>query len=114
MIGTLPTLFLSHHREQRLHNSVMQPQGGEAALQAVVLRFGPQLPTAAPQVMDLIDSGLASTSPVGVLDAQAAMASLQALRSELDAACLFSSRKRNNYFVFLLSESRILRDPDLL
>jgi hypothetical protein len=54
-------------------------QGGEAALQAVVHRFGPQLATVAPRVLELINSGL--TTPVeGVLDAQGAMASLQALR----------------------------------
>ena len=66
----------------RLDNRCMQVQGAEAALQAMVLRFGPQLMTGLPRLPELISTGLAPSQSLehGSLDQQAAMEALQVLR----------------------------------
>ena len=60
----------------------MQVQGAEAALQAIILRFGLQLMTGLSRLPELISAGLApSQSPEHAsLDPQAAMEALQVLR----------------------------------
>ena len=72
-LNALPCVFCL-----RLDKCYMQVQGAEAALQAMALRFGPQLMTGLPKLPELISAGLAPEH--ASLNLQAAMEALQVLR----------------------------------